>query len=53
MEMCKLFNKFYTTTKVLDGNDNTTKAKIQLVKALRDTLQVGFNLICIDTIQEM
>jgi len=53
MELCKLFNKFYTTTKVLDGNDATTKAKINLVKTLRDTLKTGFNLLCIDTLQEM
>lgn len=53
MEMCKTFNKFYTTSKVLDGNDSTTKAKINLVKALRDTLKFGFNLICIETLQEM
>ncbi len=53
MELCKLFNKFYTTTKVLDGNDNTTKAKVQLIKVLKDTLKVGFNLICIDTLEEM
>ena len=53
MELCKLFNKFYTTTKVLDGNESTTKAKIELVKVLRDTLKVGFNLICIETLQEM
>ena len=48
-----MFNKFYTTTKVLDGNDKTTKAKINLVKALKDTLAVGFNLLCIDTLREM
>ena len=53
MEMCKMFNKFYTTTKVLDGNDATTKAKIALITALRDTLAVGFNLLCIETLQEM
>ena len=53
MEMCKAFNKFYTTTKVLDGTNATTKAKIELVKALKDTLSVGFNLICIDTLKEM
>lgn len=53
MEMCKSFNKMYTTTKVLDGNDATTKAKIALVKAMRDTLSVGFNIVCIDTLQEM
>lgn len=53
MEMCKVFNKFYTTTKVLDGVDSTTKAKIELVKVLKETLSVGFNLICIDTLKEM
>ncbi len=53
MEMCKMFNKFYTTSKVLDGNDATTKAKINLVKVLKDTLSVGFNLLCIDTLKEM
>lgn len=53
MEMCKTFNKFYTTSKVLDGNDNTTKAKINLVKALKDTLTVGFYICCIDTLKEM
>lgn len=53
IEMCKTFNKFYTISKVLDGNDNTTKAKINLIKTLRDTLKFGFNLICIETLQEM
>ncbi len=53
MDMCKMFNKFYTTTKVLDGTNTTTKAKINLVKALRETLAVGFKLLCIDTLREM
>lgn len=53
MELCKMFNKFYTTTKVLDGNEQTTKAKINVVKMLKDTLSAGFNLICIDTLKEM
>lgn len=53
MEMCKQFNKFYTSTKVLDGQNETTKAKINLVMVLKETLSVGFNLICIDTLKEM
>jgi len=53
MEMCKLFNKFYVSTKVLDGNDACTRAKVSLVKALKDTLSVGFNLLCIDPLKEM
>ena len=53
MDMCKTFNKMYTTCKILDGNNNTSKAKVNLVRALRDCLKVGFYLICIDTLQEM
>lgn len=53
MDMCKTFNHFYTTTKVLDGNDATTIAKINLIKSLKACLSVGFNIICIDTLQEM
>lgn len=53
MELCKMFNKFYTTTKVLDGNNQTTKAKVKLVEVLKETLAVGFNLLCIDTLREM
>lgn len=53
MEICKTFNHFYTTTKVLDGNPATTLAKINLIKSLKACLSTGFNTICIDTLQEM
>lgn len=53
MEMCKTFNHFYTTTKVLDGNIETTKAKINLVLSLKECLKTGFNIICIDSLKEM
>lgn len=53
MDICKAFNKMYTTTKVLDQNPATTKAKIQLVKALKEVLALGFHLICINTLKEM
>ena len=53
MELCKMFNKFYTTTKVLDGNDQTTKAKIQVVKMLKSALATGFHLLCIEPLKEM
>ena len=53
MEMCKVFNKFYTINKVLDGNESTTNAKIALVAALKDTLAASFKLLCIETLKEM
>ena len=53
MEMCKTFNHFYTTTKVLDGVDTTTNAKIKLVESLKACLNVAFKIICIDTLKEM
>lgn len=53
MELCKMFNKFYTNCKILDENPATTKAKVELVKILKDTLAYGFDLICIDSLKEM
>lgn len=53
MDMCKAFNHFYVTNKILDGNEQTTLAKIELVKALKETLKVGFNILCIDPLKEM
>ncbi len=53
MDMCKSFNHFYVTNKILDGNSHTTLAKIELVKALKETLKVGFKILCIDPLKEM
>ena len=53
MDICKLFNKFYTSSKVIDGNSATTNAKIELVRATQKILEVGFRIICIDTLEEM
>lgn len=53
MDMCKTFNKYYVGTKILDGNPASTKAKLTLVSALKDVLNLGFNLICIDPLEEM
>lgn len=53
MEICKTFNHYYTTTKILDGDNNTTNAKINLVKSLKECLNVGFNIICIAGLKEM
>lgn len=53
MDLCKAFNKFYASTKVLEGTSQEINAKISLLNKLKDTLKQGFNLICIDTLQEM
>lgn len=53
MDLCKSFNKFYSVSKILDGNDSTTIAKLQLMKTLKRCLEIGFHLICLDTLQEM
>lgn len=53
MDICKAFNKMYANTKILGVDNASTKAKVLLIKALRDTLKTGFNLICIDTLKEM
>ena len=42
-----------TNTKVLDGSNNQIKAKIELLRVVKKTLNALFKLICIDTLQEM
>ncbi len=53
MDICKLLNKFYTTTKVLDGQPCEVVAKINLLKSTKLALAQLFHLMCIDTLQEM
>ncbi len=53
MDLCKAFNKFYSSTKVLEGEESQINAKINLLLCLRKTLKQGFKIICIDTLQEM
>lgn len=53
MDICKTLNKFYTTTKVLDGTTAQIKAKLELLQCVKLALQILFNLICIDTLKEM
>ena len=53
LDMCKLINKFYTTEKVITTDIETTKAKIYLLKNIKKLLTNLFNLVCIDTVEEM
>jgi len=53
MDICKTLNKFYTNTKVLDGNSGEIKAKLELLVSVKHTLTKLFYLMCIDTLEEM
>ena len=53
MEMCKTLNKYYTVCKILDDNLSQVKAKLQLLNLVKEVLSKSFNLICIETIEEM
>lgn len=53
MDICKLLNKFYTSTKVLDGESGEIVAKVNLLKSTKIALALLFDLMCIDTLQEM
>lgn len=53
MEICKTANKYYTVCKILDDNLAQVKAKLQLLNLVKTTLSHTFNLICIETIDEM
>ena len=53
MDICKILNKFYSITKVLDGSNAEIKAKIELLLVVKFALSCLFNLMCIDTLKEM
>ena len=53
MEMCKTVNKYYTVCKILDENLSQVKAKLQLLNMVKEVLSKAFNLICIETMEEM
>ncbi len=53
MDICKTLNKFYATTKVLEGTQNQVKAKVEMLKVVKKTLTSLFRIMCIDTLKEM
>ena len=53
MEICKTLNKYYTVCKILDDNLSQVKAKLELLNLVKQTLAHTFNIICIETIEEM
>ena len=53
MDMCKTLNKFYSVCKIIDGSPVQINAKIKLLLKVKESLDILFNLLCIDTIQEM
>ena len=53
MEMCKTLNKYYTVCKILDDNLSQVKAKLQLLNLIKNVLGKAFNIICLETLEEM
>lgn len=53
MDICKILNKFYASTKVLEGNNNQIKAKLEVLTIVKYALTTLFNIMCIDTLVEM
>jgi arginyl-tRNA synthetase len=53
MGLSKNFNKFYHDYKILDENDATTKARVNLTIAVKTALKLGLNLLGISVVEEM
>ncbi len=53
MEICKTLNKYYASTKILEGMPSEIIAKINVLMIVKNALTILFNLICIDTLKEM
>jgi arginyl-tRNA synthetase len=52
-DICKLFNKIYTSEKIICDNFEETRAKVFLLTTIKQTLTNLYKLICVDTIEEM
>lgn len=53
LDICKLFNKFYTQERVVTYDEQSTQAKLFLLVNIKKILTKLFHLMCIDTIEEM
>ena len=53
LDICKMFNKFYTQERVVTDDEKSTEAKLFLLENIKKILSHLFHLICIDTIEEM
>lgn len=52
-DICKAFNKFYQSYKVLGGKTDQTLNRLKLLDAIRKMLSHGMNLICVPVIEKM
>ena len=53
MNLSKNFNKFYHEYKIIDENEQITKARVNLTIATQTALKLGLNLLGINVVEEM
>ncbi|MCI0501900.1 MAG: hypothetical protein L0Y61_09195 [Epsilonproteobacteria bacterium] len=53
LDIAKLFNSYYANTHILKSEEQTKKARIMLLKSLRDTVQKSMNLIGMSFLERM
>lgn len=53
LDLAKLTNKYYQTEKVINENFANMNTKVELIKLIKNTFAVGFNLVCLNTIEKM
>jgi len=53
LDIAKLFNSYYANTHILKSEEQTKKARIMLLKSLRDTVQKSMNLVGMSFLERM
>ncbi len=53
IELSSKFHNFYNDIRVVTDNNELTRARIALVKTVKDTLKIGLNLIGVDAPEKM
>ena len=52
-DLSKLFNDYYHQTSIMKAEDETQNARLELIKAIKQTLENGLGLLGIKTIEKM
>lgn len=53
LELCREFNSYYQSTKVITEDDQSTRARLALVSSVKQVLKNGLTLLWIQTPQKM
>ena len=53
LNLCQIFNVFYSACKVINNNKELEKARLLLIKCVQIVIKIGLNILGIETLDQM